>query len=67
MKKGSSARKCKRCKRIVFWSVPDKDILGIRFCHVEKKLDHRFIKEKPNGYGNYYCMDCLHVMFPNEY
>lgn len=67
MKKGSSSRKCGRCKRIVFWSVPDHDILGIRFCSVKKVLDHRFIKENADGSGHYYCMDCLRKMFPNKY
>lgn len=67
MKKGSSSRKCGRCKQIVFWSVPEHSILGIRFCSVKKVRDHRFIKEKPDGSGHYYCMDCLKQMFPDKY
>ena len=69
MKKGSSARKCVRCNRIVFWSVPDGNpILGlVQMCTVKKVLDHRFIKENPDGSGHYYCMDCLKQMFPDKY
>lgn len=67
MKKGSSSRKCGRCKQIVFWSVPEQSILGIQFCSVKTVRDHRFVKEKPDGSGHYYCMDCLKQMFPDKY
>lgn len=45
MKKGSSARKCGRCNRIVFWSIPDgKPILGlVQMCTVKNVLDHRYV------------------------
>ena len=67
MKKGSRSRKCGRCNRIVFWSVPEKYVLGLCFSSMKKVLDNRFIKEKPDGSGHYYCMDCLHEMFPDKY
>ena len=69
MKNGSSSRKCGRCKRIVFWSVPDgKPILGlVQMCTMKKVLDHRYVKEDGAKYGNYYCMDCLKQMYPGKY
>jgi len=69
MKKGSSARKCGRCHRIVWWSVPDgKPILGlVQMSTVKKVLDYRFVKENKDGSGHYYCMDCLKVLYPDKY
>ena len=69
MKKGSSSRKCGRCKRIVFWSIPDgKPVLGlVQMCTMKKVLDHRYVKEPGAQYGHYYCMDCLKQMFPGKY
>ena len=69
MKKGSSARKCGRCKRIVWWSIPDgKPILGLmQPCKMKTVRDYRYVKEKGEPYGHYYCMDCLKQMFPDKY
>ena len=67
MKKGSTARKCGRCKQIVMWSVPDHSILGIPFYTMKKVRPNRFVREKPDGSGHYYCMDCLKEMFPDKY
>lgn len=67
MKKGSYSRKCGRCRRIVVWFVPDKVILGIPSVTSKKVLDFRFVKEKKDGSGHYYCIDCLRAMFPDKY
>lgn len=67
MKKGSQSRRCGHCNRIVFRIVPEKSTLGISFSKAETVLDFRFRKERSDGYGHYYCMDCLKKLFPDEY
>lgn len=65
MKKGSQARKCYSCKRIVFWFVPKGDVLGIPFCETKKILPYRIRKE--DKFNRYFCLDCLRRMYPGEY
>ena len=68
MKKGSRSRKCKLCRQIIFWSIPKQTILGlVTVCDMKTVRPFRFIKEKPDGSGNYYCMDCLKFMYPDKY
>lgn len=67
MKKGSQSRKCRRCKKIVMWFIPDRNILGIQFDRTEVVRSFRFVKENPDGSGHYYCMDCLKVLYPDKY
>ena len=53
MKKGSSARKCRCCGKVVGWIVPTgKDILGIRVCEFKPTKDLSV-----NRHG-YICKEC---------
>lgn len=68
MKKGSKARKCGSCGRVVFWIIPDKPMLNwLPTSTTQKVLDYRYRKEKGAEYGHYYCMNCLKQKFPDEY
>ena len=58
MKKGSRARHCASCGRIVFWVVPTgEQYLGIHVCEQKTVLPWKYISGKP--YGRYVCKDCL--------
>lgn len=58
MIKGSKARKCKQCGKLLFWIVPDKSVLGIQSSRAEHVNDFRFLRYKGEERGRYLCMDC---------
>lgn len=52
MKKGSRARKCHICGKIIGWSIPTKRLFGIQECRMEWK-DYGGHDEK-----GYLCKQC---------
>ena len=58
MKKGSRARHCANCRKIVFWVVPVKNC-GL-FIEAEHKevLPYKYSWDNATKTGGYYCIEC---------
>lgn len=52
------ARRCKSCRRIVFYIVQEGNILGLPICTTKKVRDWKIAKDA-SGHTGYYCEDCI--------